>query len=66
MAEACQHFSIVLRSEPEGGYTALVPDLPGCVTYGRTPSEARKIANDAITGYIESLKKHGELVPAST
>jgi predicted RNase H-like HicB family nuclease len=66
MAKALQHFNIMLRPEPEGGYTALVPAVPGCVTYGRTPSEARKIANDAITGYIESLKKHGELVPAST
>jgi predicted RNase H-like HicB family nuclease len=66
MAKAFQHFNIMLRSEPAGGYTALVPAVPGCVTCGRTPSEARKIANDAITGYIESLKKHGELVPAST
>ena len=66
MAKALQHFNIMLRPEPEGGYTALVPALPGRVTYGRTPSEARKMANDANTGYIESLKKHGELVPAST
>jgi antitoxin HicB len=66
MAKACRHFNIVFRPEPEGGYTALVPALPGCVTYGRTPSEARKMANDAITGYVESLKKHGELLPVLT
>ena len=66
MAKARYRYNIMLRPEPEGGHTALVPALPGCVTYGRTPSEARKMANDAITGYIESLKRHGELVPAST
>jgi hypothetical protein len=24
------HFNVVLRPEPEGGFTALVPALPGC------------------------------------
>jgi antitoxin HicB len=40
-----------------------VPVLPGCVTYGRTLAEAKRMAKDAISGYIESLKKHGEPVP---
>jgi predicted RNase H-like HicB family nuclease len=57
------HFNIVLRPEPEGGFTAIVPALPGCVTYGRTLTEAKKMARDAITGYIESLKKHKEPIP---
>lgn len=57
------HFNIVLRPEPEGGFTAVVPTLPGCVTYGRTLTEAKKVARDAITGYIESLKKHKEPIP---
>jgi len=54
----------VFRPEPEGGFTAIVPALPGCVTYGRTLLEARKMAKDAIEGYIKSLKKHKERVPA--
>jgi antitoxin HicB len=57
------HFNIVLRPEPEGGFTALVPALPGCVVYGRTLVEAKKMAKDAIVGYIESLKKHNEPIP---
>jgi antitoxin HicB len=56
-------FNILLRPEPEGGFTAIVPALPGCVTYGRTLSKARKMAKDAIGGYIESLKKHREPIP---
>jgi len=56
-------FNIFLRPEPEGGFTAIVPALPGCVTYGRTLDEARKMAKDAIGGYIESLKKHKEPIP---
>ncbi len=63
MKKAHYHFNIVLRPEPEGGFTAMVPALPGCVTYGRTLAEAKEMAKDAVSGYIESLRKHGEPVP---
>jgi predicted RNase H-like HicB family nuclease len=63
MPKTRHHYNIMLRSEPEGGFTAIVPALPGCVTYGRTLSEARKMAKDAIFGYIQSLKKHKQSVP---
>jgi antitoxin HicB len=64
MAKARYRYNIMLRPEPEGGYTALVPAPPGCVTYGRTAAEARRMANDAISGYVESLSKHGEWLPS--
>ena len=63
MAKARHHYDIMLRPEPEGGYTALVPALPGCVTHGRTVDEAREMAKDAISGYIASLRKHKDPVP---
>lgn len=53
-------YRILLRSEPEGGYTVIVPSLPGCITFGKTIEEAKKMALDAIKAYLESLKKHGE------
>jgi antitoxin HicB len=63
MRKTHYHFNIVLRPEPEGGFTAIVPALPGCVTYGRTLTEAKRMAKDAISGYIASLKKHKEPIP---
>jgi len=57
------HFNIIFRPEPEGGFTAMVPALPGCVTHGRTLAEAKTMVKDAIGGYIESLRKHGEPIP---
>ena len=63
MKKSRGHFNIVLRPEPEGGFTAMVPILPGCVTYGRTLAEAKRMAKDAISGYIESLRKHKEPIP---
>ena len=62
MATCRYHFDVRLRPEPEGGFTALVPALPGCVTYGRTMKEAEEMADDAISGYIASLRKHNELM----
>ena len=60
------HYTIMLRPEPEGGFTALVPALPGCVTYGRTLKEAKAMAKDAIMVYVESLIKHKEPVPTDS
>lgn len=56
-------YHILLRKETEGGYTAIVPTLPGCVTYGDTIEEAIDMAREAIEGYLESLKAHGEEIP---
>jgi antitoxin HicB len=56
-------YRILLRQEPEGGYTVIVPSLPGCVTYGDTVEEAIEMAKEAIGLYIESLKAHGEEIP---
>jgi antitoxin HicB len=64
MPKTRYQYNIMLRPEPEGGFTAIVPALPGCVSYGRTLPEARMMAKDAISGYIKSLRKHREPVPA--
>jgi len=65
MKKSRGHFNIILRPEPEGGFTVIVPALPGCVTYGRTLAEAKKLAKDAISGYVASLRKHNEPVPTA-
>jgi antitoxin HicB len=57
-------YNVIFRPEPEGGFTAIVPSLPGCVTYGEDLLKAKEMAIDAIGGYIESLKKHNEPVPS--
>lgn len=56
-------YNIIFRPEPEGGFTVIIPSLPGCVTYGKNLSAAKKMAIDAIKGYITSLKKHHEPIP---
>ena len=51
-------YQITLIPEDEGGYTVLVPSLPGCVSYGRTVDEATARAKEAIALHLENLKAH--------
>ena len=57
-------FNVIFKAEPEGGFTVSVPSLPGCITYGHTLQEAKKMSADAINCYIASLKKHKEPIPS--
>lgn len=57
------HYNLFLLPEPEGGFTVIVPALPGCVTYGRNLVEAKEMAADAIKGHVASLRKHRESIP---
>ncbi len=51
-------FRIMLRPEPEGGYTVIVPSLPGCITYGKTVDEAVSMAecNTRLSGKHEKTR----------
>jgi len=56
-------YNLVFRPEPEGGFTVIVPALPGCITYGKNLEEAKWQAQDAIRGYTASMRKHNEHIP---
>jgi len=56
-------YNVVFTPEAQGGYTAVVPALPGCVTYGKDLLEAKRMAKDAISAYLISLAKHGDSIP---
>ena len=53
----------VFDPDGKGGYTVTVPALPGLVTEGDTFEEAKAMVEEAIVGYLESLRKHGEAIP---
>jgi predicted RNase H-like HicB family nuclease len=48
----------------EGGYVVTCPALPGLVTEGDTMEEARRMAEDALRGYLESLRNDCLSIPA--
>ena len=56
-------FRIKLTPEADGGYTVTVPSLPGCVTWGETIEEAKKMAKEAIFLYVEDMEANNEKIP---
>ena len=61
--EMVLNYTAVFEPQPEGGYTVVVPALPGCITEGDSMKEARKMASDAIKAYCESLLKDNLPLP---
>lgn len=61
--EQPRQFDVVFEPQEEGGYTVYVPDLPGCVSEGRTLDEASEMIRDAMGGYLESLDARGYQPP---
>jgi antitoxin HicB len=58
MRKKIYSYQITLVPEDEGGYTVLVPSLPGCISYGRTVDEATERVKEAIALHLENLKAH--------
>jgi predicted RNase H-like HicB family nuclease len=46
---------VALEPSEEGGYTAIVPSLPGCISEGETVTEALANIQEAITLYLEPV-----------
>jgi len=56
-------YTVVLEQEPDGGYVASVPALPGCVSQGDDRNQALENIREAIDLYIEDCREAGDPVP---
>jgi len=56
-------YTVVLEQEEDGGYVAIVPALPGCVSQGDDRAEALANVREAIELYIEDCRAAGDPVP---
>jgi predicted RNase H-like HicB family nuclease len=52
-------YAIVIHEEPEGGFWAEVPALPGCYSQGETMDELMENIREAISGVLEIMKANG-------
>jgi len=57
-------YTVILEQEPDGGYVASVPALPGCVSQGDTRPEALSNIHEAIELYVEDCIEAGDQVPS--
>lgn len=46
-------FAVVIERDPDGGFIASVPALPGCHTQGETLDELRGNVREAVELYLE-------------
>ena len=58
-------FRVILEPSEEGGYTAIVPSLPGCLSEGDTREEALKNIREAIELYLEPVEDDISFSPDS-
>jgi predicted RNase H-like HicB family nuclease len=54
---------VVLEPSDEGGYTAIVPALPGCISEGNTREEALANIHEAIELYLEPVEDDLQFPP---
>lgn len=52
---------VILEPSDEGGFTAVVPSLPGCLSEGKTKEEALKNIKEAVVLYLEDVDDDCEL-----
>ncbi len=48
------------------GYSAYLPDLPGCISTGRTLEDARRNIREAAQGHLAAMVEDGDAVPEPT
>ena len=54
------NLTVVLEPSEDGGFTAVVPSLPGCISEGDTREEAVANVHEAIELYLEPVDDDGE------
>jgi predicted RNase H-like HicB family nuclease len=56
----------VIFEQARANWAAYVPDLPGCVSTGKTLEETERNVREAISGHLQTLCEFGEPVPEPT
>lgn len=57
-------YAVIVEPGEDGYFVVHCPALPGCWSQGKTRDEALANIKEAIELYLESLKAHGEPIPA--
>jgi predicted RNase H-like HicB family nuclease len=58
-------YAVIYEKTP-AGYSAYVPDLPGCVAAGATFSETAELIRGAIELHLETMREDGDPIPEPT
>ena len=56
-------YRVMIYPSEDGVYAAEIPELPGCISQGRTVEEAYKMIGDAKISWLESALEDGVDIP---
>ncbi len=56
----------ILEHAGDGTWSAYVPDLPGCTSFGFTREEVARNVRKAVAGHVAALRETGAPVPEPT
>jgi len=56
----------VIYEKISTGYSAYVPDLPGCIAAGATFEDTAELIRGAIEIHLESMREDGDSIPEPT
>jgi predicted RNase H-like HicB family nuclease len=54
---------LIVIEPTKTGFSAYSPDLPGCVSTGRTRKEVEQNMREAISFHLDGLREEGQVVP---
>jgi predicted RNase H-like HicB family nuclease len=54
---------LIVIEPTQTGFSAYSPDLPGCVSTGRTREEVEQNMREAITFHVDGLREEGQAIP---
>ena len=57
---------VVIFEKAGNNYSAYVPDLPGCISTGKTLDETERNIEEAIALYLDTLREDGKPFPEPT
>lgn len=57
------NYPITLYPEPDGGYTVMIKDLPGCISQGDTLEDAMRNIQDAKAAWLETALEFDDNIP---
>jgi predicted RNase H-like HicB family nuclease len=56
----------VVFEKASNNWAAYVPDLPGCMTTGKTLDETERNIREAVEGHLQLMRELGEPIPQPT
>lgn len=57
---------VILIEPTETGFSAYSPDIPGCVSTGRTAADVEANMREAVQGHLKEMRRAGLPIPKPT